>query len=104
VLPDGQLLTVDKPLFIGRNPARASGDAAGELLPVNDETKSVSKTHAFIEVDAVGLWVTDLDSTNGVFVALPDAEGVQAEPGERVSVPAGADIALGEFVIQVERG
>jgi hypothetical protein len=103
-LADGQTLTVTSALFIGRNPARAVHDSEGDLLPVDDLTKSVSKTHAFIEVDAAGLWVTDLDSTNGVFVALPDAEGVQAEPGERVSVPAGADIVLGEFVIQVERG
>lgn len=103
-LADGQSLTVASALFIGRNPSRTAHDSEGDLLPVDDQTKTVSKTHAFIEVDAAGLWVTDLDSTNGVFVALPDDDGVQAEPGERVAVPAGGDIVLGEFVIQVERG
>jgi hypothetical protein len=104
-LPDRQVLTVESALFVGRNPSRTIHDADGALLAVDDQTKSVSKTHAFIEVDAAGLWVTDLDSTNGVFVALPDDDdGVQAEPGERVPVPAGSDIVLGEFVIQVEKG
>lgn len=103
-LPSGETVVVDGALFLGRNPTRAEGDLAGALLPLADETKSVSKTHALLTVDAEGLWVTDLDSTNGVYVALPEGDGEQAEPGERLRVPAGSDIVLGEFVIQVERG
>ncbi|WP_229671342.1 FHA domain-containing protein [Salinibacterium xinjiangense] len=71
---------------------------------MDDPAKSVSKTHAMLEVDADGLWVLDLDSTNGVWV-VPAGEGaIEVEPGQRVAVPAGADLELGDLVIQVERG
>ncbi len=68
-----------------------------------DTTKSVSKTHAVVEVLDGALWVTDLNSTNGVFVTAPDTDDVQAVPMERTPVPAGSDIELGEFIIQVEK-
>ena len=103
-LPDGQAVVVSGPIFIGRNPSRTTDDVDGALLPVNDETKSVSKTHALVDADETGLWVTDLDSTNGVFITSPTADDLQVEPGERTLVPAGSDIELGEFVIQVEHG
>ncbi len=102
-LPDGQTVSVTGALFIGRNPTRAAGDIDGDLLPVADTTKSVSKTHAVVEVLDGALWVTDLNSTNGVFVTAPDTDDVQAVPMERTPVPAGSDIELGEFIIQVEQ-
>lgn len=102
-LPDGSSVAVGGALFLGRNPTRAAADAAGDLLALNDETKSVSKTHAMIHIDSSALWVTDLDSTNGVYVAYADGSGEQAEPGEPLEVPPGSDLVLGEFVIQVER-
>ncbi len=79
-------------VFLGRNPSRATDDQAGELLPLADDTKSVSETHAFVETNHDDLWVTDLDSTNGVYVAYPDGTGAQAEPGVAAAVPAGSDI------------
>lgn len=104
VLPDGATTTIGAATFVGRNPTRAAGDVEGDLLPVDDTTKSVSKTHAVIEVLDGHLWVTDLNSTNGVFVTAEGQDDVLANPGERTYVPAGSDIELGEFVIQVERG
>ena len=103
VLPDGSAVTVEGAVFVGRNPTRTTGDVEGQLLPVDDTTKSVSKTHALIEVLDGGLWVTDLNSTNGVFVTSEFTDDVQPVPGERTPVPAGCDIELGEFVIQVEQ-
>lgn len=103
-LPDAQTLVVESALYIGRNPVTTMDDVAGSLLPVADTTKSVSKTHALLTVDSAGLWVTDLDSTNGVYVAHADGTGEQAEPGEALAVPPGSDLVLGEFVIQVELG
>ena len=103
VLPDGSAVTVQGAVFVGRNPTRTTGDVEGQLLAVDDTTKSVSKTHALIEVLDGGLWVTDLNSTNGVFVTSEFTDDVQPVPGERTPVPAGCDIELGEFVIQVEQ-
>lgn len=104
VLPDGSSTTITSAVFVGRNPTRTTGDVEGSLLPVDDTTKSVSKTHALIEVVDGHLWVTDLNSTNGVFVTAEGQDDVFATAGERTYVPVGSDIELGEFVIQVERG
>lgn len=103
-LPDGSGFSIGSAVFIGRNPIRADGDIAGDLLAVADTTKSVSKTHAVVEVIDGRLWVTDLNSTNGVFVTAEAMDDVQATPMERTLVPPGSDIELGEFVIQVEQG
>ncbi|MEO7123924.1 MAG: FHA domain-containing protein, partial [Lacisediminihabitans sp.] len=68
VLPGGiGAKAVEASLFIGRNPARAAERPEAELLPLVDPAKSLSKTHALLEVDDGVLWVHDLDSTNGVF-------------------------------------
>ena len=104
VLPDGSASTVTTAVFVGRNPIRADGDIDGDLLAVADTTKSVSKTHAMVEVIEGRLWVTDLNSTNGVFVTADGMDDVHATPMERTPVPPGSDIELGEFVIQVEQG
>jgi pSer/pThr/pTyr-binding forkhead associated (FHA) protein len=86
--------------LIGRNPAASTNWPHASLLPVDDLTKSVSKTHALLEIDGGVLWVHDLDSTNGVYVVVGD-DVVEAVPGTRVAVPAGADLELGEFVTRV---
>ena len=104
MFPDGASITVDGAIYLGRNPTRTDADREGALLPLADETKSVSKTHAVVSVESSGLWVTDLDSTNGVYVAHADGTGEQAEPGEPLPIPPGSDLVLGEYVIQVELG
>lgn len=96
-------VVVDGTLFLGRNPSPAPG-VTGVILAVDDPAKSVSKTHAILEPDAEGLWVHDLDSTNGVWVVPEGEDPVEVIPGTRAAVPAGADLELGDFVIQVERG
>jgi hypothetical protein len=95
-------VTVDTAIFLGRNPVSSRPGAATLALP--DSDKSVSKTHALLEVDAGGLWVHDLGSVNGVWVVPPGAEAIEVTPSQRVAVPAGADLELGDLVIQIEHG
>jgi hypothetical protein len=103
VLPGGEAaVTVDGPLFLGRNPTAAKDQAGARVLPISDPAKSISKTHAVLELDGGQLWVRDLDSTNGVWVVPAGGEPIAVAPGTRVVVPAGADLELGDFVIQVE--
>jgi hypothetical protein len=90
-------------LFLGRSPSPTPG-ATGEVLAVDDPARSVSKTHALLELDATGLWVSDLDSTNGVWVVPAQGDPVEVIPGVRTPVTPGADLELGDFVIQVEHG
>lgn len=101
-LPDGSTETVSGAVVIGRNPKAPAHWPTARPLAVADTTKSVSKTHALVELDGSGLWVHDLDSTNGVWVVVGD-DATDVAPGRRAGVPAGASIELGDFVIRVER-
>ena len=74
------------------------------VLAVDDAAKAVSKTHALLELDGGVLWVSDLDSTNGVWVVPAGEDAREVLPGTRAEVPAGADLQLGDLVIQVECG
>jgi hypothetical protein len=95
-------VTVDAPLFLGRNPTATI--PAAKALGIEDPAKSLSKTHALLEVDDGVLYVSDLDSTNGVWVVPAGEDAIEVLPGQRVVVPAGADLELGDVVIQVEHG
>ena len=105
ILPrSGQIVPLTGALYIGRNPARTAERQDAELLAVDDPAKSLSKTHALLEVENDVLWVHDLDSTNGIFIVEPDASVVDVEPGRRAAVPAGAELELGEYIVRVEHG
>jgi len=102
VLADGTEAPVRGVVLLGRNPAPFGAWPDAQLLAVTDTTQSVSKTHAAFEVDESGLWVHDLNSTNGVWV-VNGADVTEAVPGRRVHVPAGASIELGDYVLTVRR-
>ncbi|OJX69596.1 MAG: hypothetical protein BGO94_13995 [Micrococcales bacterium 72-143] len=103
VLADGGEAVVGRALLVGRNPAPFDAWPGAELLPVDDPTHSVSKTHAAFEVDDSGLWVHDLGSTNGVWVVHGD-DVTEAAPGRRVAVPTGSFVELGDYVLTVREG
>jgi len=91
-------------LFLGRNPSANSEHPDASVLAVNDPSKSVSKTHAMLELREGGLWLTDLHSTNGCRVLAPDGSEVALKPGEAFAVAAGSTIELGEYAIRVSHG
>ncbi|WP_411700779.1 FHA domain-containing protein [Conyzicola sp.] len=100
-LPDGgATIALDAAVLVGRNPAASAAWPQATPVSVDDLTKSVSKTHALLEIDGGVLWVHDLDSTNGVYVVVGD-DVVEVVPGTRAAVPAGAELELGEFVTRV---
>ncbi|QNE47445.1 FHA domain-containing protein [Glaciihabitans sp. INWT7] len=103
VLPTGQSVPVASAVIIGRDPVANAAWPAAALLPALDPAKSLSKTHALLELEGGILWVHDLDSTNGVFVVAPGMDVVQVDPGTRVLVPDGAEVELGEFIVTVVR-
>lgn len=62
-------------------------------MPVNDLSRSVSKTHASLRWDGRHLWVADRGSTNGTIVltaqgerSAASADGVAVEPGSRLEL------------------
>ena len=100
----GELVALDVPCYIGRNPhpPRISRETAPRMVTVPSRNKEVSATH--LEVREVGsaVVVTDLRSTNGTAVLAPGASPRTLRQGESVVVPAGTLLDLGdENVLQV---
>jgi hypothetical protein len=103
VLPDGRHIEISTTLLAGRDPLANATWPGAALLTIDDEDHSVSKTHAVFSVDAEGLWVTDLDSTNGVIITQPDGTELDLAPNVRCLIQPGADVELGDYIVQVEK-
>ncbi|MET0974513.1 MAG: FHA domain-containing protein [Leifsonia sp.] len=102
-LGDGRSVAVDGTVVIGRDPAAVAGHPLATLLAVTDATRSVSKTHALVDLEAGDLVVTDLHSTNGVVVTRTDGTVTEAVPATRLALQDGDALALGEFLVRVSR-
>tara|TARA_R110002124_G_scaffold62804_9_gene171564 strand:- start:1718 stop:2434 length:717 start_codon:yes stop_codon:yes gene_type:complete len=103
-LPDGQEVSAHNTILLGRDPAPAAAWPEATLLAVDDVAKSVSKTHAALELTAGGqLVVHDLNSTNGVFVQHPGSAEIVVEPGHPELVEPGTLLGFGEFSIAIRR-
>ena len=96
------LVDATAPLFLGRAPVAPPDRPGAQVLAVPDPEKSISKTHAMLELELGELRVHDLHSTNGVWVVPAGGEAIEVEPGEPVVIPPGAELELGDVVIQVE--
>jgi hypothetical protein len=103
VLPDGRHVEVSGALLVGRDPSANKKWPDATLLTIDDDAHSVSKTHAVFEIDVEGLWVTDLNSTNGVVITQPDGAELDLDPNVRESIQPGADVELGDYIVQIEK-
>jgi hypothetical protein len=81
--------------IVGRNPVTTESGAVA--LAITDPSKTLSKTHARLERVADQWFVTDLDSTNGVFLVAPD--GTEVEIEKQKPVEATASLLLGELPV-----
>lgn len=86
--------------ILGRRPSPHPLYPNAQLIAVTDDSLSVSATHAVLEfVD--GEWqVTDLDSTNGVWL-IDRASGEESELGARNRARVTETFMLGELGVQV---
>ena len=75
-------------VIVGRQPAADPAYRTAQLVAVVDDTRTVSKTHARLELRGDRWIITDLGSTNGVM--LPTLMGTEIE------ADAGAELAPGE--------
>jgi len=103
-LPDGAEVLVEQTTLVGRDPAHSDTWPEALLLPIADTGKTISKTHAALELTAGGqLVVHDLDSTNGVFLEYPGGDETVVDPGVPALVEHGAELSFGQFTVSVER-
>lgn len=103
LLPDGSSHPVTTSAIVGRAPDAAAHGAAVSIS-VGADQKSVSKSHAFLEVTPEGLSVRDLGSVNGVVVAHADGRESEATAAVSVDLADGDELELGEIVVVVRRG
>jgi len=103
VLDDGRALEVSGLVLLGRNPQPRPGEENAELIKVSDDTRTVSKTHLSLSVDANGPYVMDRDSTNGTTVTRPSGGSRTCPPGDVVPVGDGVIVSFGDHWLRIER-
>jgi PPM family protein phosphatase len=86
--------------LIGRDPVAPAGANVDQIVRVNDDTLSVSRTHLEFGVDESGLWVRDCGSTNGSQI---EARGqlTRIESQRPVAAPSGSTIHIGQRRVRV---
>jgi hypothetical protein len=92
-----------RPVVLGRDPASDPARPDAAPIPVHDPARSVSKTHALVEVVDDRVMVTDLHSTNGTRVLSAEGEARELEAGRPSDAPSEATVILGEFAIRLDR-
>ncbi|WP_307216539.1 DUF5684 domain-containing protein [Microbacterium sp. SORGH_AS_0888] len=75
VLPTGSEVALTSDIvLLGRAPVATAATGGAQLVSVDDETKTISKTHSILRRTAEGWSIEDLGSTNGTALVLDDAE------------------------------
>ena len=89
-------------VILGRRPVRDPEFPDAQLISLDDDTRTMSKTHARLELRDERWFITDLDSTNGVLFATVMGTEVAATPGE--ATEAGDRFLLGDAEVSLIRG
>ena len=92
-----------RPVVLGRDPAPDPARPGAAPIPLQDPARSVSKTHALVEVVDDRVVITDLHSTNGTRVLTPEGLVHTLEPGLATPAESGATVLLGEFAMRLDR-
>ncbi len=101
LLADGNRITVEGPVVVGRKPYEVEGFPGAQLVAVEDREKTVSKNHAILLPYDGGLFVLDLNSTNGVSV-VANRRRTPVTSTEFSPVPDGAVVELGSYLLGVD--
>lgn len=106
VLDTGESWTVTGPGLVGRAPRPGTGERVDHVIAIDDPERSLSRTHVRFGVDGTGFWVSDAGSGNGTVVALPNGQDVRAGADQRVPVPTGATVRIGDrsFTVRLVAG
>lgn len=94
---DGTRVTVSRRTIFGRNPAAEDGAI---IVPVRDETLSLSKTHFEAAAEPSGGWVLDRHSTNGMTL-VREGQRIACPAGQRIPVRLGDAIEIGDRIVTI---
>ena len=104
LLDDGRRIALDGLVLLGRNPQPKAGEEDAQLIKIADETRTVSKSHLAVGVDAGGVYVIDRGSTNGSTVSTTNGLSTRCKAGEMVRVGEGAIVSIGDHWLEITRG
>ncbi|WP_433674966.1 DUF5684 domain-containing protein [Microbacterium gorillae] len=95
----GDIALTSEAIVLGRRPAES--DERVQNVPVADGTRTVSKTHARLDLIDGVWWITDLASTNGVF--LIDESGAEQELRPGIPAVLTERFLLGDAELRISR-
>lgn len=102
IVDDGQRIEVNAQVVLGRAPEQTPADA--QAIAIADSTRSLSRTHLRVApADGEALWIEDTFSANGTRLQAPDGSTQPLPRGQRVKVPVGTVLLLGERRLSVSR-
>lgn len=102
IVDDGQRIEVNAQIVLGRAPEQTPADA--QAIAIADSTRSLSRTHLRVApADGEALWIEDAFSANGTRLQAPDGSTQPLPRGQRVKVPVGTVLLLGERRLSVSR-
>lgn len=100
---DGVSIVVTGAGLVGRNPEPGPDEAFIHLLPIEDASRQISKTHAAFGMDDAGFWLVDRGSVNGTSVTSPGGGSRELVPWRRESVVWGSVVEVGGRSFTVRR-
>jgi len=102
-LDTGELVLVDGPLLLGRNPAPMAGPVGARRVTIADPGRTVSRSHlVVIPEPGAGIVLRDVSSANGIVLVAPDGSESEIESGGEVRIADRCSILLGTVEIGIE--
>ena len=100
MLATGDVVTLDRPVIVGRRPRaqRVQGDVLPHLVTVPSPEQDVSRSHLEVRVEGRHVLVVDLDTTNGSVLHREGTPPLRLSPGEAVLVLNGDIVDIGDGV------
>ena len=99
LLDTGQSIPVNRTIVLGRAPSPQR--ATDSPIPVEDQTRSLSRTHVRIVPSEGGITIEDLNSANGTRARSPNGQTHTLVPGQPIELPMNSQLLLGERLISV---
>ena len=101
-LSAGDEITLDRDVVMGRSPRAdftgADGEERPHVVKLPSADGDISRTHLRVSLDGWHVLVTDLNSTNGTLVTLPDRDPEQLRPGEPTPIQPGTVVTLADGI------
>lgn len=86
----------NKPVILGRSDMRTRFVPDVDLTPYGALDRGVSREHSRLHLEEDRLYITDLDSTNGTFLA-----GKRLDPHVATLIRKGDELVLGRLAVQI---